>query len=426
MQNNSPKMALGHDAGTDLRICFVEFGKYMSQNSNFSTQASFSQGFSHATYELWQSLFAQETAREAVNYPLANEGVQLEPFYTYEKNQTPPPKYDFSPLHFPAVWRPVSTIDLAWDSAKIQRWAQLSIATGARELRCTAPDGLPLAKLEQALLELLPQLSPEISLQLWLALPQALHLSDALATKKQVVEGYQLNIIGKAPVLAGMVDSQMLHVGAFEAAGAAILKGLSVALCVDSLYEAGVGAALQLAIATAIAQTYARVQPDVKLQVQHALGREFILDIARLRAQRMLFHVHMPAVQFQVYGCSATRNKSIEDPNSNLFRLTTEGLAGILGGVDALMLSPHDSLAEASEDGLRLSLNMHQVLLHEAKLGQVQDPLRGTYVVEQLSSALVSQAEVWMGRIHAWGGIASVQAQEKLKEAMQPAGNEKI
>jgi methylmalonyl-CoA mutase len=83
-------------------------------------------------------------------------------------------------------------------------------------------------------------------------------------------------------------------------------------------------------------------------------------------------------------------NKSLKDPHTNLLRQTTEAMSAIIGGIDRLIIHPHDeqSTQGASELAQRMALNISNLLQDESYLATVNDPLGGSYALEKLTQDL--------------------------------------
>jgi methylmalonyl-CoA mutase N-terminal domain/subunit len=74
-------------------------------------------------------------------------------------------------------------------------------------------------------------------------------------------------------------------------------------------------------------------------------------------------------------------------------RGTLQGLAAVLGGVNALSIDCYDeAYSIPSEQAAKQSLRIHQILLHESNVANVVDPLGGSYFIETLSDELEERA----------------------------------
>jgi methylmalonyl-CoA mutase len=162
-----------------------------------------------------------------------------------------------------------------------------------------------------------------------------------------------------------------------------------------------------------------------RLQVQFSVGSTYFMEIAKMRAARMLISrvleaflgdgVAAPAVPIVARG--ADFNKAIYDPHTNLLRATTEAMAAAIGGANAMMLAPFDaSYRTPNAMSLRLARNIQLLLKHEAYLDKVADPAAGAYLFESLTDSLAKEAWTLFQKVETMGGFFSAAANGFLKE----------
>ena len=146
---------------------------------------------------------------------------------------------------------------------------------------------------------------------------------------------------------------------------------------------------------------------------------DFFEEIAKLRAARRLwariihdeyggrdpkaltyrFHVHTA-------GSSLTR----QQPLNNLIRVTIEAMAGILAGTQSLHTCSFDENSGLpSEDSVRLAVTTQQILAFESRIGNVADPLAGSYYVESLTNTMEKEIKAVMEQIAELGGMIEAQ-----------------
>jgi methylmalonyl-CoA mutase len=136
------------------------------------------------------------------------------------------------------------------------------------------------------------------------------------------------------------------------------------------------------------------------LLVEVSAGRSYLSDLALVRSLRMLMQKLMRLctnnseanTPIFIQCNSALFNQSRIDPYNNLLRGTIAGMSAVLGGCDALLIQPHDALWSKSTEGLRYARNIHHLLGEEAYLSAVKDPMRGSFMVERLTAALLEKA----------------------------------
>ena len=121
------------------------------------------------------------------------------------------------------------------------------------------------------------------------------------------------------------------------------------------------------------------------------IGTDFFLEIARLRALRILW-----ANVLKSYGLEPTifpkimvdfdLNSQTDDPNQNMIRATTMAMAAALGGTDLLIVMPADSSDPSSVAFYRrIARNIQHILKMESFLDRVKDVASGSYYVETLT-----------------------------------------
>jgi methylmalonyl-CoA mutase, N-terminal domain len=90
---------------------------------------------------------------------------------------------------------------------------------------------------------------------------------------------------------------------------------------------------------------------------------------------------------------------------NNVVRVTVQALAAALGGTQSLHTNARDeALALPTEESARTALRTQQILAHESGVGEVIDPLAGSYYVEWLTDRLESDARDYIQRIDDMGG----------------------
>jgi methylmalonyl-CoA mutase len=189
-------------------------------------------------------------------------------------------------------------------------------------------------------------------------------------------------------------------------------------------HEAGATAVQELAFAVATgAESWRRLLDlgatpaaiGAHTQVGLAVGVDFFLEIAKLRAARVLwcrmtaaFGADVDAQKAWLTVCTARWDKTLYDTHVNLLRLTTEALSAVVGGADAIEISAFDELTgEASELGRRMSRNLHDILAEESSLASQVDPAGGSWYVEALTDQLARKAWALFQDLEQRGGMAA-------------------
>ena len=141
----------------------------------------------------------------------------------------------------------------------------------------------------------------------------------------------------------------------------------------------------------------------------------FLEEIAKFRAARRLwarimkerFQAKKPGscmLRFhtQTAGCTLTA----QQPYNNTVRVAYQALAAVLGGTQSLHTNSFDeALSLPTEEAVRIALRTQQIAAHETEVANSIDPLGGSYLIESLTSDIEKQAEEYIEKIDAMGGI---------------------
>jgi methylmalonyl-CoA mutase len=156
-----------------------------------------------------------------------------------------------------------------------------------------------------------------------------------------------------------------------------------------------------------------------RLSFFFAIGMNFFMEIAKLRAARVLWHrvmtnlgakderSKMLRTHCQTSGVSLTE----QDPYNNVMRTTIEAMAAMLGGTQSLHTNALDeAIALPTDFSARIARNTQIVIQEETGMTKVVDPLGGSYYVEALTQQLVDQAWEIIERVEKEGGMAKAVA----------------
>ncbi|MEC3911235.1 methylmalonyl-CoA mutase [Sphingobium sp. CR2-8] len=156
-----------------------------------------------------------------------------------------------------------------------------------------------------------------------------------------------------------------------------------------------------------------------RLSFFFAIGMNFFMEIAKLRAARVLWHRAMTTLgakderskmlrtHCQTSGVSLTE----QDPYNNVMRTTIEAMAAMLGGTQSLHTNALDeAIALPTDFSARIARNTQIVIQEETGMTKVVDPLGGSYYVEALTQELVDAAQAIIDKVQADGGMAKAVA----------------
>lgn len=203
------------------------------------------------------------------------------------------------------------------------------------------------------------------------------------------------------------------------------------------MHEAGATAAQELAYTLANGLEYVRAAMAKGLHVDQfaprlsfffAIGMNFFMEVAKLRAARLLWAELMAQFQpknpqslmlrthCQTSGVSLTA----QDPLNNVVRTTIEALAATLGGTQSLHTNSYDeALGLPTSATARVARHTQLILAEEAGITKVVDPLAGSYYVESLTHELVAKAHELIAEVEAIGGMTKALQQGLPKHRIE-------
>jgi methylmalonyl-CoA mutase len=197
----------------------------------------------------------------------------------------------------------------------------------------------------------------------------------------------------------------------------------SISISGYHMQEAGANQALELAFTLADGKEYVKTALAKGLDVDEfagrlsffwAIGMNFYLEIAKMRAARMLwcrimqgFGAKNPKslmlrTHCQTSGWSLTE----QDPYNNIVRTTVEAMAAVFGGTQSLHTNSFDeAIALPTEFSARIARNTQLILQEETHIGSVVDPWAGSYMMETLTRQMADAAWTILEEVDALGGM---------------------
>ncbi|MBL8655419.1 MAG: methylmalonyl-CoA mutase [Alphaproteobacteria bacterium] len=197
----------------------------------------------------------------------------------------------------------------------------------------------------------------------------------------------------------------------------------SISISGYHMQEAGATCVQELAFTLADGLEYVRAAMSKGLDVDafaprlsffFAIGMNFFMEIAKLRAARLLWAELMQGfgpkkadslalrTHCQTSGVSLTE----QDPYNNVVRTAIEAMAAALGGTQSLHTNSFDeALALPTPFSARIARNTQLILQEETGITKVVDPLAGSYYVESLTASIAAHARSLIGEVEALGGM---------------------
>jgi methylmalonyl-CoA mutase len=204
---------------------------------------------------------------------------------------------------------------------------------------------------------------------------------------------------------------------------ARLSRGMRVInICGAAIQNAGSTLVEELAFALAMASDYLHnltskgLDPQLvqnTMQMNLSTGPDFFLEIAKLRAARILWNSLATAYGADpsdatviIHSTTSMWNLTLYDPYVNMLRGTTEAVAAILGGADLVTVLPFDfRFGESSSFADRIARNVQLILREEAYLDRVADPASGSYYIEKLTDSFCEKSWELFQEIEAMGGF---------------------
>jgi methylmalonyl-CoA mutase len=197
----------------------------------------------------------------------------------------------------------------------------------------------------------------------------------------------------------------------------------SISISGYHMQEAGANLVQELAFTLADGREYVRTAiargMDVdafapRLSFFFAIGMNFFMEVAKLRAARLLWHRIMaefaptnPMSSMLRTHCQ-TSGVSLQeaDPYNNVIRTAYEAMSAVLGGTQSLHTNALDeAIALPTEFSARIARNTQLILQEETGITHVVDPLAGSYYVEALTDQLATEAWALIEEVEAMGGM---------------------
>ena len=217
----------------------------------------------------------------------------------------------------------------------------------------------------------------------------------------------------------------------------------SISISGYHMQEAGATAVQELAFTLADGLEYVRAAEAKGLDVDafaprlsffFAIGMNFFMEVAKLRAARLLWcelmqqfepkdpRSMMLRTHCQTSGVSLTA----KDPYNNVVRTTIECMAAVMGGTQSLHTNALDeAIALPTPFSARIARNTQLIVAEETGIPNVIDPLGGSYYVESLTHSLAEEARKLIGEVEEMGGMTKAVVAGMPKQRIEEAAARK-
>ena len=197
----------------------------------------------------------------------------------------------------------------------------------------------------------------------------------------------------------------------------------SISISGYHMQEAGANLVQELAYTLADGREYVRAALSAGMDVDKfagrlsfffAIGMNFFMEIAKLRAARLLWHRIMTEFQpkkesslmLRTHCQTSGVSLQEQDPYNNVIRTAYEAMSAALGGTQSLHTNALDeAIALPTEFSARIARNTQLILQEETGITNVVDPLAGSYYIESLTAQLAEQAWALIEEVEELGGM---------------------
>lgn len=222
-----------------------------------------------------------------------------------------------------------------------------------------------------------------------------------------------------------------------------LLPGIKTVLVNTSPYHnSGANAVQELAIAISTGVYLLQKLLDhgwelekalTKMVFHFAIGSNFFMETAKLRAARLLWNKTAEAFgareqesKMDISAETSLFTKTIFDPYVNMLRIGNEAFAAVLGGVQYLRTGTFDeALGNGDTFSERVARNTQLILKSEAHLEKVADPAGGSWYIESLTRQLAEKAWEFFLVIDSKGGMLEALKTGWLQEEIAKIAKER-
>ena len=213
----------------------------------------------------------------------------------------------------------------------------------------------------------------------------------------------------------------------------------SISISGYHMQEAGANLVQELAFTLADGREYVRAaiarSMDVdkfagRLSFFFAIGMNFFMEVAKLRAARLLWHRIMkefapkdPKSSMLRTHCQTSGVSLAEqDPYNNVVRTAYEAMSAVLGGTQSLHTNSLDeAIGLPTDHSSRIARNTQLILQEETGVTNVVDPLAGSYYIERLTNDLADAAWKLIEEVEEMGGMTKAVASGMPKLRIEEA-----
>ncbi|WP_322418494.1 methylmalonyl-CoA mutase [Mesorhizobium huakuii] len=200
----------------------------------------------------------------------------------------------------------------------------------------------------------------------------------------------------------------------------------SISISGYHMQEAGATADLELAYTIADGIEYARAGVAAGLDIDRfaprlsffwAIGMNFFMEVAKLRAARLLWATLMKknfapkderSLSLRTHCQTSGWSLTAQDPYNNIIRTMIEAMAATQGHTQSLHTNSFDeAMALPTDHSARIARNTQLILQKESGTTRIVDPWGGSAYLERLTHDLAARALSHIEEVEALGGMAA-------------------
>ncbi|KPB49634.1 putative Methylmalonyl-CoA mutase large subunit [Pseudomonas coronafaciens pv. oryzae] len=202
----------------------------------------------------------------------------------------------------------------------------------------------------------------------------------------------------------------------------------SISISGYHMHEAGASVAMELALTMADGIEYLELCKNQNIDIDllgcrisffFAAGMDFYLEIAKLRAARVLWYEIMgefgartdKARAMRVHTQTSGVSLTVQDPLNNIVRTTIEAMSAVFGGTQSLHTNSFDeAIGLPTDESSRIARNTQLIIQEETGISDVIDPWAGSYLIETLTQELINKAKIIISEVKSQGGMTAAVA----------------
>jgi len=200
----------------------------------------------------------------------------------------------------------------------------------------------------------------------------------------------------------------------------------SISISGYHMQEAGATADLELAYTIADGIEYARAGVAAGLDIDRfaprlsffwAIGMNFFMEVAKLRAARLLWATLMKknfspkderSLSLRTHSQTSGWSLTAQDPYNNITRTMIEAMAATQGHTQSLHTNSFDeAMALPTDHSARIARNTQLILQKESGTTRIIDPWGGSAYLERLTHDLAARALSHIEEVEILGGMAA-------------------